>query len=374
MKRFLAFLLAVLCFTAVFAGCKKKTENQTDKVLPINTQTATDYEVPVNEELKYDINFDEYITLPNIAALELDYTVVPRDDTTVDLHIYTHQLKKATRTEITDRPVAEGDIVTVNYTAVYYGTEEKFLDDSNVEISIGKGIYIPQLEEAIIGMSKGETKTADIVYPSDYTTNKILASAKTTFTIELVKIETAELPELNSETISSFGLGVDSYEDLRSYFLAVIDQTNSNYKQKALYDALLQQTKLISMPKAEYDYYLALFDKNTEAAATGTGVSVESYKTTNYGTQEAYENARAKDAQDNVLKDLIIYSLKEKYDIEVTKEGYNTALNAMFEENAESIGITSVADFHEKMGESVYKGELTYLVLEAAAKEIPDKN
>ena len=45
----------------------------------------------------------------------------------------------------------------------------------------------------------------------------------------------------------------------------------------------------------------------------------------------------------------------------------------MFEENAASVGITSIDDFHEKMGESIYKGELTYEVLEAAAKDVPDK-
>ncbi len=377
MKKTLALILALLCMLSVFAGCKKEPTGDlpTYENTPIQVKpNTTDFDIPVSEELKYEVDFDEYIILPDITSLELSYHTMSTDDTAVNNQIYNLQLQKAKRTEITDRAAAEGDVVTVNYKSVFYGTEQQITDQKDVEISLGKNIAIPALEDAIVGMTKGETKTADIVYPEDYTGNTILANSKATFTIELVKIETAELPELNEETIKSFALEtVTNYEELRAYIISWTEQENDLYKQDALYNTLIEKAQVIAMPQKEYNFYIERFDANTTASAASVGVTLDEYIATNYESREAYETKRAEYAQDNVKKDLVIYSLKEKYNVEITKEEYNNALNVVFKQEAEKLGISTIEDFHDKMGTSVYKMELNYQVIGAAVKDAPDK-
>ena len=377
LKRSLALVLMGICILTAMAGCKNDSAEEdppTFENTPIQVQTSnTDFDIPLPEELKYDVNFDEYITLPDISTLELSYHTMSADDTTVNNQVYNLQLNKAERTEITDRAAAEGDVVTVNYKSVFYGTEQQITDQTGVEISLGKHIAIPALEDAIIGMVTGETKTADIVYPEDYTGNTILANSKATFTIELVKIETAELPELNEEFIEALGMGVTTYEELRAYILDWIEQENDLYKQDALYSALIKDAQLIAMPQAEYNFYIERFDANSTATGKASNVTLDEYIAANYESREKYDEERAAYAQENVKKDLVIYCLKEKYNVEVTKEEYNTALNVVFEQEAEGLGISTVEDFHDKMGESVYKMELNYQVIGAAAKDAPDK-
>ena len=380
LKRLSALFFAVLFILSVFTGCEGEKDKPDENVptlenTPIQVKPdTTDYDVPIPAELKYDIEFDEFIKLPDITALKLDYHTMSSDDTSVNNQIYGLQLQKAKRTEVTDRAAAEGDVVTVNYKSVFYGTEQQIADQKNVEIALGKRIAIPALEEAIVGMVKGETKTVDIVYPADYVGNTVLANAKATFTIELVKIETAELPELNEETIKSFQLGdVTTYEGLRAYILNWIEQENSLYKQDALYNALVRDSELIAMPQAEYNFYINRFEANSKAAAESTGIDLESYITTNYETREAYESKKEDYARDNVKKDLIIYALKEKYNVEVTKEEYNFALNVTFKNEAQGLGIADIEDFYNKMGESVYKMELNYQVIQTAVADVPDK-
>ncbi len=378
-KKTLAIILLALCISTSFTGCKNSSDStnepHTFENTPIQVMpNTTDFDIPLSEELKYDIVFDEYITLPDITTLNLDYHTMATDDTAVNNQIYNLQLQKSKRTEITDRVATEGDVVTVNYKSVFYGTDQQISDQKNVEISLGKHIAIPALEDAIIGMAKGETKTADIVYPEDYTGNTVLANSKATFTIELVKIETAELPELNEETIKSFGFeNVTTYEQLRAYIIEWIDQENALYKQDALYNTLVSQSTLIAMPSAEYNFYLEKFDANTTAAGASTGVSLDEYIAANYASREEYDKKREAYAQENVKKDLVIYCLKEKYNVEITKEEYNNALNVVFKQEAESLGISTIQDFHEKMGESVYKMELNYQVIGTAVKDAPDK-
>lgn len=376
-KRAMAVTLTAVCILTALAGCKNKPEGElpTLENTPIQVQTNnTEFDIDMPEELKYDVNFDEYITLPDITALELNYHTMSTDDTAINNQIYNLQLQKATRTEVTDRPAAVGDVVTVNYKSVFYNTDQQIADQKGVEISLGKRIAIPALEDAIVGMTKGETKTADIVYPEDYTGNTVLANSKATFTIELVKIETAELPELTEETIKSFELGtVSTYEELRAYVLAWMEQENDLYKQDALYNALIKNSQLLAMPQNEYNFYLDRFEANATASGQAAGATLDEYIAANYESREKYEEDRAAYAQENVKKDLVIYALKEKYSVEVTKEEYNNALNVVFKQEAEGLGIASIEDFHNKMGESVYKMELNYQVISAAAKDAPDK-
>ena len=377
MKRYLTFGLALLCMFSAFAGCKKDPDKELNTLenTPIQVQTNnTEYDVPVIEELKYDVDFAEYIKIPDITTIELDYHTMSTDDKSVDDQIYGVQLQKAVRTEITDRPAAEGDVVTVNYKSVFYGTDQQISDQKAVEISLGKRIAIPALEDAIVGMSKGETKTADIVYPEDYAGNTILANSKATFTIELVKIESAKLPELTDEFIKELNFeNVTNYTELREYVVSWIENENYLYKQDALYNTLIEKSELIAMPQGEYNYYLEKFDANSQAAADATGVELDAYIITNYTSREAYDTKREEYAQTNVKKDLVIYCLKERYNVEVTKEEFNLALNVTFKSEAESIGITEIGDFYDKMGTSIYKGELNYQVIQEAVKDAPDK-
>ena len=376
-KRASAVILTAVCILTAFTGCKNKSgeeELPTLENTPIQVQTnTTDFDIPLPEELKYDVDFDEYIKLPDITTLELSYHTMSTDDTSVNNQIYNVQLQKAERTEITDRACAEGDVVTVNYKSVFYGTDQQISDQQNVEISLGKHIAIPALEDAIIGMVKGETKTADIVYPEDYTGNTVLANSKATFTIELVKIETAVLPELTEDFIKSLDFGVSTYEELRAYILNWMEEENDLYKQDALYNALMKDSQLIAMPQTEYNFYLERFEANATASGQVAGATLDEYIAANYESREKYEEERAAYAQDNVKNDLVIHALKQRYNVEVTKEEYNTALNGVFKQEAEGLGISTIEDFHDKMGESVYKMELTYQVIGTASKDAPDK-
>ena len=124
-KKLTAILLALICLMGVLAGCKDKTP-VTDITPPDKTEPETvDFEIPVVEELKYDVNFDEYIISPDITTIELNYRTMSTDESEVDNQIYGLQLGKAIRTEVTDRVAAEGDVVTVNYTSVFYGTDQQ---------------------------------------------------------------------------------------------------------------------------------------------------------------------------------------------------------------------------------------------------------
>ncbi|MBN1218923.1 MAG: peptidylprolyl isomerase [Anaerolineae bacterium] len=63
-----------------------------------------------------------------------------------------------------------GDTVKVHYTGKFEdGTEfASSINDDPLQFTIGKGEVIPGLEQAVIGMSPGESKTAEILAEQAY--------------------------------------------------------------------------------------------------------------------------------------------------------------------------------------------------------------
>ncbi len=67
-------------------------------------------------------------------------------------------------------PAKSGDTVTVHYARKFEdGTQfSTSFNDKPLQFTIGEGQVIPGLEQAIIGMSPGETKTAEILAAQAY--------------------------------------------------------------------------------------------------------------------------------------------------------------------------------------------------------------
>lgn len=391
MKRIVSLLLVLISVATVFAACKKESpydplpdsmKNAETTAPGANNNTkdpvsspATDFEIPVNEELTYDYDFSEYLVLPDYKSFELSYSIEPSDEEAIDDQIYNLMVQVAKKTPVTGRAARHDDVVTVDYEAKYYGKDDVALSENGATFTIGRYNSVPGFVEAMEGMVIGETKTVDLVFPSDSTLNPNLAGSKLTFEIKLKAINTVELPELNADTIASFDLqGVYTEEQLRTYIKNAIDNKTQMYKKQALWNMLGKTVNVIKFPEKEIAYYEGTFDLDTENLANFNATTVESYILTNYGSRANYEAARDSYAKMNVLEDMMAHALNEGYDIQITKEEFNTALVVSYEEGAESVGITTYEDYYDKFGYTIYSGLFRDLVLEAAAKDVPDKN
>ncbi len=379
MKRFIALLLAVLCVITVFAACgNEKTENDETKKeaekIPASDNQTKYYDIPSNDALKYDIDFEEYLILPDFTSMVVDYNIVEKTEKEITNQIYNLLLQKAKKTEVTDRAAMEGDVVLIDYSSVLYGTDTKVAEVSNIEITLGRDNHdIPELDDNIIGMKKGETKNIDLVYPANYTKKPSLASSKITATVKLNNIMTAELPELNTETIKSFGFGKNVYNEatLKEAIKLWIDEQNLQRKLDAIYNQTLKQTQIIAYPSTEYKYYEEEFENNENSKATGLyKVTLESYISTEYGNMENYEAAKKAYAQQYTTEDLILYALAKKYGVKVSTESYNQAFNELYLQKAKSVGIDNTDDFYNYMGVSVFRTHLLNLVFSAVEKDV----
>jgi trigger factor len=98
----------------------------------------------------------------------------------------------------TDRPAASGDFVTISLSAQVNSKPVEDAQANGVSYEVGSGQMLDGLDEALEGMSAGETKTFSAVLAGG---KKAGETADVTVTVESVKVK--ELPELDDEFAQS---------------------------------------------------------------------------------------------------------------------------------------------------------------------------
>jgi trigger factor len=98
----------------------------------------------------------------------------------------------------TDKPAGPGDFVTISLSAEVDGKPVEDAQAKGVSYEVGSGQMLDGLDEALTGMSAGETKT----FPAELAGGaKAGATADVTVTVESVKVK--ELPELDDDFAQS---------------------------------------------------------------------------------------------------------------------------------------------------------------------------
>ena len=103
------------------------------------------------------------------------------------------------------------------------------MKDQTVEL--GQGMLIPGFEDHIVGMKSGETKEFTHAYPKDFH-NKDLAGKKSTFTVEVTKVESVTLPEINEDFAKESG--ADSIDALKTQITEHLTRDLQNASEQRL--------------------------------------------------------------------------------------------------------------------------------------------
>jgi trigger factor len=104
-----------------------------------------------------------------------------------------------------------GDLVSVSITPLEEGTAEESRD---YQLVLGQGQAIPDLEERIMTLSRGETVDATVRFPDDYPDETKRTQARSV-RVMLSEIKTQQLPDLTEDFARELG-DFDSVEALRA--------------------------------------------------------------------------------------------------------------------------------------------------------------
>ena len=296
------------------------------------------------------ITVSDYVTLGEYKGVKVSVDAAVVTDEYLDSYIdYVLQSNMLT-TQVTDRPVQEGDIVNIDYEGKIDGVAFDGGTAQGYDLAIGSGSFIDGFEDGLIGAETGETRDVAVTFPEDYHGTDV-AGKDAVFTVTVNSISVETLPELTDEFVQGLGVGAETVEEYRQYaYDLLMEEQQANHDaeaEMAVLETVMNNAKLQDPPEDMTNRYYSRLIDNMNYYASMYGYDLETFLSLNGTSEETImESAR------NAAKQLItMQAIAEAEGIEVTDE----ELDEEIEANAVSMGYEDADAYREALDAEGYR-------------------
>ena len=296
------------------------------------------------------------VELPEYKGVEVVKTEIKVTDEDVERELKSVQDKNARIVEVADRPVQEGDFLTIDY-AGFVG-EDQFEGGTaeNQTLEIGSNSFIPGFEDQLIGKTKGEEVTVNVTFPKEYHSED-LKGKDAVFNVKIHEIKAKELPEMDDEfakDVSEF----DTLEELKADTRKVLEQkaadqvkisNDNNVITKIVNDTVLEVPEVLIQREIEH------LGRNYEQQFRQQGFNSKEYDELINNFVNQYKEGAREQAEFNVKAELVLEAIIKKEEVAVSDEEFKEEVNKI----AESYNVEE--DKLEGFKESLMESSKSYI-------------
>jgi trigger factor len=227
-----------------------------EKINPAGAPTFAPKSLEAGKDLEFDATFEVYpeVELQGLDKIKVEKPVVEVTDADLANMLETLRKQHASWTE-SDAAAGENDRVTIDFVGTIDGEEFEGGKAEDFPLEMGQGRMIPGFEDNIVGKKAGEEVVADVTFPEEYHAENLKGKAAQ-FTITVKKVEVQELPELNDEFTTLFGItegGVDALkEEVKKNMTRELSQAVKGKVKEQAIEGLLENND-VDVPKALVD-------------------------------------------------------------------------------------------------------------------------
>jgi len=225
--------------------------------------------------------------------------------------------------EVVERPAQIGDRVTMDLKLTADDESISDLKDNPFELTTERYGLFTGMDEHIVGMQAGESKTFTTTIPSDYSNEK-LAGKEAQYAVTLHKIEVKELPELDDAL--AIQVSNDEYQTLEDLRKAIGDNLLEN-KQRRIRDELREQVVNAVIDQSHFALHPVLIQEEAEDMLhqfthllEDQHMSLDQYLMLLKKSREEYLKELEPDAEKRVKRQLVLDEVIKKEEISVAPE------------------------------------------------------
>ena len=336
MKKWISVLLAGSLCAALLAGCNSSSSSGSASASGSDAAssssssssaeaTTVDYSAGLTEQgFVEGVTALDYVTLPaDYNAIPLAETDVAVSDETVDSNVDSILQSYATDVEVTDRAVAEGDSVNIDYVGSVDGVEFEggSTEGAGTIVTAGGTGYIDGFLDQIIGHMPGETFDVNVTFPDPYENNPDLAGKDAVFSTTINHIVEQEVPELTDDFVKenlSETNGWNTVDEMKDGIRANLRENNI---YTGVWDYLMENCEITEVPEAVSEYQKESMLNQYRSYASMYGMELEDFVTAMglESTDALLENSAA--ALESYAKQMLItQAIAEKEAMEMTSE------------------------------------------------------
>ena len=281
------------------------------------------------------------VGLGKYKGVEIEKIDTTVSDEEVEEELKKEQEKNASIKEVTDRAVADGDQINLNFEGFVDGAAFEGGKGEDYPLTIGSGSFIPGFEEQLIGAEIGKEIEVNVTFPENYQSEE-LAGKPAVFKCTVLKIKEKILPELTDEfadDVSEFSTLEEYKADIRKNLEAKKAERAKTEKENKVIDAIIADSEIEipePMLKAQQEQIVDEFAQRLQSQ----GLNIEQYfaymgtsreKMVEESKDQADKRIRTRLVLEEIVKVENIVATEEDFETELTKlaEAYGTDLDTV---------------------------------------------
>ena len=310
------------------------------------------------------------VTLGDYKGLDVPKTRVTVKKEEVEEELKRTQEQNAREITIEDRPVKDGDILTIDYSGSVDGEKFEGGTAQDQTLIIGSGAFIPGFEEQLIGKELNEETEINVTFPEEYHAAD-LAGKEAVFEVKIKAMKEKELPELDDE----FASEVSEFETLDEYKADIKEKIRERKKEEAkterenkLVDLAVENAQM-DIPDAMVEEQVQQMTEEFAQRLSYQGLSMEQYLQFSGMDAQKFADDMKPQAVKRIETRLVLEAIVKAENIEVSEEEYKAEVEkmaAMYQMETEQLEkLIQDAQKEQMMDDIAVQKAVDFLVAEA---------
>lgn len=306
---------------------------------PVSQPRVTDLHIHDGEPLKFKASFE---VLPEIKVegykeLRAEKAETTVTDEEVENSVNGLREQHATYDSVEGRALADGDFAqaAIDGKPKTESADAKPVHMDEVLIEIGGKNTMPEFTENLRGASAGDEKTFDVVYPADFSDQR-LAGQTFTYTVKVTGIKKKTLPELNDQFAKELG-EFPTFDEVRKRIRENMEherQHNAERESKDKLIAELVKRNEFEVPEALVEHQIDIRLERGARALVAQGMRPEDIKKMDFARLRTGQRDQA---VHDVRAALLLEKIADEEKIEVSDEELEKEIEALAKQSQQTV-------------------------------------
>lgn len=305
-------------------------------------------EIPTEEPRTFNVTTE----IGEYRGLKADYSVTPVTDEDVQKSMDYFVSSCEYDEDITDRPVKEGDNLTIDYVGTMEGVEFQGGTASDVKITLGSAGYIEGFESGLVGKNVGDTVTLDLTFPDPYYTDETKSGKPVTFKVTIKSATEHIVPELTDELVAA-NSEYKTVEECKKAARELLIEQNTQAAESKMMQDLIKQVIGSAKFSGEIEEQIAYEEeqqiKNLNDQFAGFGYDAATYYSYVMGiTEDDFYALIHEQSETSVKYSHCLKEIAKKEGLTISQEEFDTLFEDIF---FNTYGLTSKEEVYEYVTE-----------------------
>jgi trigger factor len=304
------------------------------KMQPVTSPAVETQGVEENKPFSYKARVE---VLPEITAVTYEGLGAKRPKVEVTDEAIDKELDGVRRAHSTleppkaARPSESGDTVTMDFTVSVDGEVIEDAGATDLPMELGGGALLPQIEEAVLGKSPGETSSAEVPMPAQHPHPK-LRGKTAKFAITIKDIKERVLPAADDEfakDVGEFETLVALKDDIKKKLEAQAKEASDNQLAEQLVLELVKANP-VPVPPSLVERQMRLTEQEILNRARSQGQRVT-------GLGEELRGKLVEDSEIKVRAGLLMAEIAKKEGIQIGNEELENGMKELAEQTGQPL-------------------------------------